>query len=98
MPATNFKPVRLVVTLIDHPAAQFISKIKYPWMGRVVAGANGIHTCPFHHDQVGSGVLLVEHPAFDRVDLMSVYAAEDHLSPVDLEDVAGNFDAPKAQP
>ena len=84
-----------VVAFIDHPEAELVSKIKYARMRRIVAGADRIDPCSLHHDHVGSRVRLVEHPAPDRVGFMPVHTAEDHLPPVDAEDVTINLNPPE---
>ena len=38
-------------------------------------------------DQIRAGILLVEHPTPNRVGLMAVHAAEDHLVAIDAEDI-----------
>src|SRR6185312_5455373 len=97
LPATEFEPVRLVITLLDHPESELIGKIKYPRMRGIVAGPDGVDACLFHHDQIRAGVLLVEHPTPNRVGLMPIHPAEDHLIAIDSQDVAINLNAAKAE-
>src|SRR6476620_1962545 len=97
LPVTELEPVRLVITLLDHPESELVGKIKYSRMRWIVAGPDGIDTCSLHHDQICAGVLLVEHPTPNRVGLMPIHSAEDHLTAIDAQDVAINLDPAKAE-
>src|SRR4051812_46597190 len=97
LPAKGSEPVRLVVTLLDDPEAQVIGKIKYARMGWIVARSDGVDACSLHCDQIGAGILFVEHPTPNGVDFMPVHAPEDHPVAIDAENVAINLDVAKAQ-
>jgi hypothetical protein len=62
LPAKGFEPMRLIVTLLDHPETELISKIKYARVRGIVAGPDGVDACSLHSDQIGAGILFVEHP------------------------------------
>src|SRR5215211_6434198 len=98
LPAKELEPVRFIVTFLDHPEAQLVGKIKYSRMGRIVAGTDRVDTGPLHHDQVGPRIILVEHATADRVDLVPIHPAEDHLPSVDTEEVTGYLNSPETQP
>ena len=74
----------LQIALVDHPEAELVGKIEHPRVRWIVAGPDGVDPGSLHHDQVGPGVLLVEHPTPIGMGLVPVHPAEDHLAAVDL--------------
>ena len=98
LPAAEDETVGLQVALVDHPEAELVGQVEHAGMRRVVAETDRIDSCSLHHDQIGAGVILVEHASAERVSFVAVHPAEDHLATVDAEHVSVDRHRPKSQP